>query len=112
MNPDGVREAFYEVVADLPDWHGAPPEPTVLIDREPYSMSEICELVNSEPFAADEMPDDLIEMMLLLGKVDPNHRLIDRTFRGGARFVGEIIRGRRRGFEYKQQMTGQKRDPE
>jgi hypothetical protein len=73
-------------------------------------MSGICELVDNEHFAADQMPDDLIELILLLGKVDPNHRLIDRTFRGGARFVGQIIQVRRRGFEYKQQMTGQKRD--
>jgi hypothetical protein len=83
----------------------------VSIGQDSYPISTICDLVNNEYFAPKEMPDRVRDAVLRLRKVDPTTILLDRSFQSGALYVAEIIRGRRRASEYKQQLTdGSKSD--
>jgi hypothetical protein len=103
-----LLEAFCEVLAQhLPNWSGASQEPEVMFNRQVYSISRICGLVELDPSAEGEMPDHFLDLIRL--QVDSTcPPLTDRTFRGGARYVLDVIDRRKRHVRYRDERLGRK----
>jgi hypothetical protein len=80
-----LSDAFRQAILQLDAWRPPSPEPTVPYGREYFSATGLCGFLNNEHFASSRMPDELIESILRLKKVDPNHMLTDYTFQGAAR---------------------------
>jgi hypothetical protein len=88
--PSDLREAFCQAVIELHDWRPPALEPTVSYGQGHFSISRFCEFV--EHYARDEMPEELVEMILSLPKHDPNNPVLrNRTFQAGARYVLAVI---------------------
>jgi hypothetical protein len=109
--PNDLREAFYQAVIELHDWRLPAPEPTVVYGLDHFPTSAICGFVNNEHFAPDEMPAELVGMILDLRKHDPNNPVLrNRTFQAGARYVIEVIEQRIRERQEVDRMTGRTRN--
>jgi hypothetical protein len=100
-----LRKAFYQAVIKLNDWIPPAMEPVVTYGQGRFSISRFCEFV--EQYAPDEMPDEVVGMVLSLPKHDPNNPVLrNRTFQAGARYVIAVIEQRNRERREVDRMTG------
>jgi hypothetical protein len=105
--PNDLRVAFCQAVIELHDWKPPAPEPTVTYGLDHFPIGGICGFVNIENFAPDEMPEELVRLILRLLKPDPNYPLLDdRTFQGGARYIVGLIQEHKRARREVDRMSG------
>jgi hypothetical protein len=104
-----IRKAFYQAVIELNNWSPPAMEPTVPYGQAHFSISRFCAFV--EQYAPEEMPEELVGMVLNLPKHDPNNPVLrNRTFQAGARYVIAVIEQRSRASRSEPEMTGRTRN--
>ena len=89
--PKELRNAFWGAIGAYNDWHPRQPEPEVSMQQQPTAISSICDSVS---MLDGPMPESVwrhLEMVTRGAEQLPE----DRSYRGGARFLGRLIKVRK-----------------
>jgi hypothetical protein len=91
--PIDLAEGFHDAVARFPDWSPAVAEIEVSIDRQPFSMTAVCNFVDR---FADELPEPVLDRLLSYMDYacdDLKEKLAaDQTYRTGGYCLRELIK--------------------
>jgi hypothetical protein len=97
-----LRNAFWGSIGLYGDWARGQPEPKATLDREPITISMVCDLVEN---FVEPMPDLFWQLLSRVpGRFDRMPE--DRSFRSGAKFLAKLIRERKEQFARPEPGTG------